>query len=202
MQIDFSALTSLEAYRWMANTVTPRPIAWVSTLSADGVANLAPFSFFQVISDTPPILMVNISTRGDGSLKDSMLNLQETGELVIQLVCADQVEAMNASSATLPRGTSEFEHCGIASEASVRVAPRRVKGAPVAFECRVAQLLPYPAHEPNCTLVFAEILYAHIDQSVLDEQGRIDAGKLDIVGRLGGKSYSYTRERFDLTRPN
>ncbi|PZP80223.1 MAG: flavin reductase family protein, partial [Stenotrophomonas maltophilia] len=63
-------------------------------------------------------------------------------------------------------------------------------------------LLPYLAHEPNCTLVFAEILYAHIDQGVLDEQGRIDAGKLDIVGRLGGKSYSYTRERFDLTRPN
>jgi flavin reductase (DIM6/NTAB) family NADH-FMN oxidoreductase RutF len=202
MQIDFSALTPLEAYRWLANTVTPRPIAWVSTLSASGIANLAPFSFFQVISDAPPTLLVNIAMRSDGSLKDSLLNLRETGELVIQLVCVEQVEAMNASSATLPRASSEFEHCGIASEASLRVGPPRVSGAPVAFECRVAQLQPYPAEQPNCTLVFAEILHAHIDAKVLDERGRIDAGKLDIVGRLGGKGYSYTRERFDLTRPD
>ena len=86
MQLDFADLSPLEAYRWLASTVTPRPIAWVSTRSAEGVTNLAPFSFFQVISDNPPTLLVNVNTRDDGSLKDSLRNAQSSGELAIQLV--------------------------------------------------------------------------------------------------------------------
>jgi len=202
MQLDFTTLTPLERYRWLASTVTPRPIAWVSSLSAEGVSNLAPFSFFQVISDDPPTLMVNVNHRPDGSLKDTLRNVQATGELVIQLVSFAQAEAMNASAAVLPYGISEFEHCGIASLPSVQVKPPRVAGAAVAFECKLVEAMPYPPAAPNCHLLFAQVLLAHIDEQVLNQQGRIDAGKLDLVGRLGGTAYTHTRERFDLTRPS
>lgn len=103
MQLDFTTIAPAEAYRWLASTVTPRPIAWVSTLSAEGASNLAPFSFFQVISDEPPTLMVNVSLRDDGSLKDTLRNVQATGQLVIHLVGAAQAETMNATSAWLPQ---------------------------------------------------------------------------------------------------
>ena len=200
MQLDFSTLAPIDAYRWLASTVTPRPIAWVSTCSMDGVSNLAPFSFFQVISSNPPTLLINVGLK-DGHPKDTARNARDTGELVVQLVNAEQAEAMNASAAALPHGISEFEHGAIASEPAIRVKAQRVAGAPVAFECRVAQILPYPAESPNCQLIFAEVLLAHIDDSVLDERGRVDSARLDLVGRLGGATYSYTRERFDMQRP-
>ncbi|MFI8382675.1 flavin reductase family protein [Pseudomonas sp. NPDC079086] len=201
MQLDFNTLEPLERYRWLASTITPRPIAWVSSQSEAGVSNLAPFSFFQVISDDPPTLMVNVNHRADGGLKDTLLNVQASGELVIQLVSFAQAEAMNASAAVLPYGISEFEQYGIASLPSQRVLPPRVAGAAVAFECRVAQIQAYPADKPNCHLIFAEVLLAHIDDAVLTEQGRIDAHKLDLVGRLGGMAYSRTRDTFEMRRP-
>lgn len=201
MQLDFTQLAPLDAYRWLASTVTPRPIAWVSTLSKDGVSNLAPFSFFQVISDDPPTLMVNVTTRDGGELKDTLRNVQETGELVIQLVSFGKAEAMNASAAWLPHGVSEFENCGIACEPSLRVRAPRVKGVPVAFECRLVEVQPYPRANPNCHMVFAEVLLAHIDDEVLTEAGRVDPQRLDLVGRLGGSAYARTRETFSMARP-
>lgn len=201
MQLDFTTLAPLDAYRWLASTVTPRPIAWVSTVSAEGITNLAPFSFFQVISDDPATLMVNISTRDDGSLKDTLRNVQATGELVIHLVSAAHADAMNASAAQLPHGISEFEHCGIATQPSTQVKPPRVAGAAVAFECTLAEVLPYPANNPNCHLIFARVLLGHIDDAVLSEKGRVDVDKLDLVGRLGGRAYCHTRNAFEMTRP-
>lgn len=202
MQIDFSHLSPVEAYRWLASTVTPRPIAWVSTRAADGTSNLAPFSFFQVISDEPPTLMVNISTRDDGTLKDTLRNVRETGELVIQLVSAAHAESMNASAAVLPYEVSEFEHCGIASVPAERVRAPRVAGAAVAFECEVAEIQPYPRDNPNCHLIFARVLLAHIDDAVLIDNGRhVDPQALDLVGRLGGSNYCTTRDRFSMVRP-
>ncbi|UUY07551.1 flavin reductase family protein [Pseudomonas sp. J452] len=201
MQLDFSRLSALEAYRWLASTVTPRPIAWVSSLSREGVSNLAPFSFFQVISDDPPSLMINVGTRDNGVLKDTLRNVQDTGELVIQLVSFAQAEAMNASAAHLPHGISEFSHCGIASLSSMLVRPPRVAGAPVAFECRLLEVQPFPRATPNCHLIFVEVLLAHIDDGVLNEQGRIDPQHLDLVGRLGGSQYCRTRDLFSLQRP-
>ncbi|MCY1283403.1 Flavin reductase like domain protein [compost metagenome] len=201
MQLDFSQLAPLDAYRWLASTITPRPIAWVSTLSRDGVSNLAPFSFFQIISDNPATLLVNINTRGDGQLKDTLRNVQDTGELVIHLVSFEQAEAMNASAALLPHGESEFEACGIATEPSLRVRPPRVQGAAVAFECKLAEIQPYPRANPNCHLVFAEVLLAHIDDAVLTDAGRVDPQRLDLVGRLGGSAYTRTRDTFNMVRP-
>ncbi|MFV3333244.1 flavin reductase family protein [Pseudomonas sp. NY15437] len=201
MQLDFTQLPKAEAYRWLASTVTPRPIAWVTTLSADGTSNLAPFSFFQVVSDSPPTLLVNTSVREDGSLKDTLHNVRETGELVIQLVSAAQAEQMNATAAWLPRGVSEIEHAGIATLPSERVAPPRVAGAPVAFECQLAEIMPYPADNPASMLIFARVLLAHIDDAVMQDARHVDPAKLDLVGRLGGTQYSYTRDTFSMIRP-
>ncbi|WP_454829858.1 flavin reductase family protein [Pseudoxanthomonas wuyuanensis] len=201
MRLDFSELGAAEGYRWLTATVTPRPIAWVSTRSPEGIDNLAPFSFFQVVCDDPPTLMISIGRRDDGGLKDTLVNARETGELVVQLVSHAQAAAMNASSANLPRGVSEFERCGIAAVASEQVKPLRVAGAPVAFECRVAEIKPYPAGRPTHHLVFAEVLLAHIDDGVLADARHADPARLDLVGRMGGSLYATTRDTFSMVRP-
>lgn len=201
MRLDFEALGAAEAYRWMIATVTPRPIAWVSTRSAKGVDNLAPFSFFQIVCDEPPTLMISIGNRPDGGEKDTLRNLRERGELVIQLVSVAQADAMNATSAALPHGASEFAHCGIEAVPAERVDVARVAGAAVAFECRLASILPYPAEAPNHHIVFAEVVLAHIDEAVLADGRHVDPAKLDVIGRLGGAGYATTRDVFALKRP-
>jgi flavin reductase (DIM6/NTAB) family NADH-FMN oxidoreductase RutF len=205
MRLDFAELGAAEAYRWMTATVTPRPIAWVSTRSADGIDNLAPFSFFQVVCDVPPTLMLSIGARADGGEKDTLRNLRERGELVIQLVSMAQGDAMNATAAGFPHGVSEFERCGVASTPSERVAPPRVADCAVAFECALASILPYPAHDPaqapSHHLVFAEVLLAHIDDAALGDARHVDPTKLDLIGRLGGSAYASTRDVFHLKRP-
>lgn len=206
MQLDFAALPAHEAYRWLTATVTPRPIAWVSTRSADGVDNLAPFSFFQVVCDAPPTLMLSIGLRPDGGEKDTLRNLRERGELVIQLVSAAQAETMNATAAAFPHGVSEFERCGVVPAASERVAPPRVAGSAVAFECALAGIQPYPAQPystdpPSHHLVFAEVLLAHIDDAAMSDARHVDPAKLDLIGRLGGAAYVRTRDVFQLKRP-
>lgn len=201
MQIDFSQLDHQECYRWLSCTVTPRPIAWVSTSSHEGVSNLAPFSFFQIICDKPPTLMVNIALQDDGRPKDTLRNIQETGELVIQLVSASQGELMNSTSATLSQEISEFEYSCIPSLPSKLIKPPRVKDAVVSYECRLAQILPYPPETPRWYTVYAEVLMAHIDDRVLDNQGRIDPLKLDVLGRLAGNTFCHTRELLEMVRP-
>jgi flavin reductase (DIM6/NTAB) family NADH-FMN oxidoreductase RutF len=201
MQLDFTQLAPADAYRWLASTVTPRPIAWVSSLAAEGQSNLAPFSFFQVISDEPPTLMVNTSIRDDGSVKDTLRNVRDTGQLVIHLVSAAQAEAMNATAAWLPHGVSEIDTLGIATLPSERVAPPRVAGAAVAFECELAQIQPYPADRPSCYLIFARVLLAHIDDAVLQDARHVDPARLDLIGRLGGSQYCRTRDTFSMIRP-
>lgn len=201
MQLDFAALPAHEAYRWLTATVTPRPIAWVSTRSADGIDNLAPFSFFQVVCDAPPTLMLSIGLRPDGGEKDTLRNLRERGELVIQLVSASQAETMNATAAAFPHGVSEFERCGVAAAASERVAPSRVAASAVAFECGLAAIQPYPAAAPTHHLVFAEVLFAHIDDAAMTDMRHVDPAKLDLIGRLGGAAYVRTRDVFQLKRP-
>jgi flavin reductase (DIM6/NTAB) family NADH-FMN oxidoreductase RutF len=201
MQLDFSQMDAAESYRWLSSTVTPRPIAWVSTLSANGIANLAPFSFFQVICDDPPTLMVNVGRRPNGELKDTVANVRETGELVIHLVSMEQSERMNATSATLAHDDSEFEHFGIATIPSTLVKPPRVAAAAVAFECTLAEVLPYPAEHPRQFLIFARVRLAHIDDAVMADDRHVDPAKLDLVGRLSGSWYSTTRDRFAMKRP-
>jgi flavin reductase (DIM6/NTAB) family NADH-FMN oxidoreductase RutF len=202
MLLDFSALKPRDAYGWMISTIMPRPIAWVSTISADGKTNLAPFSFFQGITANPPTLMfVPVNTR-DGTKKDTVRNIEAVPEFVVNLVSFAQGEQMNASSATLPYGESEFETFGIAAAPSERVRPPRVAEAPVAFECTLDRIVHIGEGPLAANVVFGRILLAHVDDGVLGADGRPDSARLDLIGRLGGEGFTRTRERFELERPD
>src|SRR5436190_18980142 len=135
MLLDFTALRPRDAYGWMISTILPRPIAWVSTISADGKTNLAPFSFFQGVCANPPTLMFVPVNLRDGTKKDTVRNIEQVPEFVVNLVSFELAEKMNRTSALLPYGESEFDAFGIASAPSERVRPPRVAAAPVAFEC-------------------------------------------------------------------
>lgn len=202
MLLDFSALKPREAYGWMISTILPRPIAWVSTISPEGKTNLAPFSFFQGITANPPTLMfVPVNTR-DGTKKDTVRNIESVPEFVVNLVSFALGEKMNASSATLPYGESEFAKFGIAAAASQRVRPLRVAAAPVAFECTLDRIVRIGEGPLAANVVFGRILVAHVSDAVLGADGRADPEKLDLIGRMGGETFTRTRERFDLERPD
>ncbi|MDB6167731.1 MAG: flavin reductase [Verrucomicrobia bacterium] len=202
MLLDFSTLAPRDAYQWMIGTILPRPIAWVSSISADGRANLAPFSFFQGITANPPTLMFVPVNNRQGGKKDTVRNIEEVPEFVVNLVPHRLAEKMNATSALLPYGESEFETFGIAATASDRVRPPRVAEAPVAFECRLHQIVNIGEGPLAANVIFGRILAAHIHDGVLGSDGRPDARKLDLVGRLGGEAYTTTRDTFHLERPD
>ena len=202
MRLDFTTLAPREAYGWMISTILPRPIAWVSTISSAGITNLAPFSFFQGVCANPPTLMfVPVNTR-DGKKKDTVRNLEQVPECVVNLVPFALAEQMNACAALLPYGESEFERFGITAAPSEQVHPPRVAAAPVAFECRLDRFVHIGEGPLAANVIFARILTAHIADDVLGDGGLPDAGKLDLIGRLGGESYARTTERFALQRPD
>ena len=203
MELDFDGLETRVAYRWMGSTITPRPVAWVSSLSESGVSNLAPFSFFQMVTAAPPTLMFCPLVQSDGSAKDSVANIRATGEFVVNLVSHDQIDLMNATSFTYPPSVSEFDTCQVPSIASRKIKPMRVRGAPVAFECRLAKLMPYPEHAPSCYVVFGEVVYGHFEESILDDKGYVDPVRLNLVSRMGGNWYGRTAssDNFELERP-
>jgi flavin reductase (DIM6/NTAB) family NADH-FMN oxidoreductase RutF len=202
MLLDFTQLAPRDAYGWMIGTILPRPIAWVSTISADGRTNLAPFSFFQGVTSNPPTLMfVPVNTR-EGTKKDTVRNIEQVPEFVVNLVPFALAEPMNATSAMLPYGESEFAAFGIAPTPSTRIRPPRVAAAPVAFECTLDRFVQIGEGPLAANVVFGRILVAHVSDAVLGPDGKPDAGKLDLIGRLGGESYARTTERFALKRPD
>jgi flavin reductase (DIM6/NTAB) family NADH-FMN oxidoreductase RutF len=201
MKLEFAQLSPREAYAWMISTILPRPIAWVSTVAADGRTNLAPYSFFQGVTANPPMLMfVPVNTR-DGTRKDTVRNLEAVPEFVVNLVSYPLAEQMNATAASLPYGESEFEKFGIAPAASERVRPPRVAAAPVAFECTLDRILPIGEGPLAANVVFGRIQLAHVSDAVIGADGRPDPDALDLIGRMGGESYARTRERFAIKRP-
>jgi flavin reductase (DIM6/NTAB) family NADH-FMN oxidoreductase RutF len=202
MILDFAQLAPRDAYGWMISTILPRPIAWVSTISLEGKTNLAPFSFFQGVTSNPPTLMfVPVNTR-DGTKKDTVRNIEAVAEFVVNLVPFALAEPMNQTSAMLPYGESEFAAFGIAPAPSERIRPPRVGAAPVAFECALDRIVQIGEGPLAANVVFGRILLAHVADGVLGSDGRPDAGKLDLIGRLGGEAYARTTERFSLKRPD
>jgi flavin reductase (DIM6/NTAB) family NADH-FMN oxidoreductase RutF len=186
----------------MTSLITPRPIAWVSTIDAEGRTNLAPFSFFNGVTSAPPtLLFVPVNLR-DGAKKDTVLNLEAVPECVVNIVPHGLAEKMNACAARLPHGESEFAAFGIAEAASVEVRPPRVAEAPAAFECRVRQIVPVGEGAGAANVVICDIVRMHVRDDVLGEDGAVDAARLDAVGRLGGEAYATTRDRFQLERPD
>ena len=200
MIVDFERIPAREAYQWIISAITPRPIAWVSTMSVAGMANLAPFSFFSGVTSNPPTLMFVPVNNRDGRSKDTVRNIEETREMVVNVVSAEQAVAMSATAAALPPEESEFAYAGLAATPSLRVKPLRVAGARVAFECTLHSIVKIGEGAGAANVVFGLIQCAHVADAVLDAAGKIDAAKLDNVGRMGGNDYCYTRERFKLER--
>jgi flavin reductase (DIM6/NTAB) family NADH-FMN oxidoreductase RutF len=201
MTLDFETLPQREAYAWMVNAITPRPIAWVSTLSAEGKTNLAPFSFFQGICSKPPMVMFSGSVDRHGRKKDSVINVGQVPEFVVNIVPHALGDVMNLTAAPLPHGESEFEKFHIESASSVKVRPPRVAAAPVAFECKLDRVIDLGDGPSGSNVVFGRIVHAHISDSVLGADGQIDPRKLDTIGRMGGDFYTRTTELFAIVRP-
>jgi flavin reductase (DIM6/NTAB) family NADH-FMN oxidoreductase RutF len=202
MLLDFSSLEPRDAYAWMISTIMPRPIAWVSTLSLEGRTNLAPFSFFQGVTSNPPTLMFVPVNNRSGVKKDTIRNIEQIPEFVVNLVSYAQAGQMNSTSALLPYGESEFEAFGVDALPSERVRPPRVAGAPVAFECTLDRIVHIGEESLGANVVFGLIHLAHVSDAVLGPDGRPDPGKLDLIGRMGGNTYARTTERFDIERPD
>ena len=202
MHLDFAQMPPSDAYAWMTSTIQPRPIAWVSTVSSEGVTNLAPFSFFQGITANPPTLMfVPVSNRS-GLPKDTLRNIEATREFVVNVVPFALADSMNACAALLPYGESEFAAFGIEATPSKKVRPPRVAKSPAAFECVLHSIVRIGEGPGAANVVFGRILGMHVAEGVLGADGRPDAAKLDLVGRLGGEDYTRTTERFALKRPD
>lgn len=202
MLLDFSKLHPRDAYQWMISTILPRPIAWVSTISADGKTNLAPFSFFQGVTANPPTLMICPVNNRAGEKKDTVRNIEAVPEFVVNLVPRVLAEPMNATSALLPYGESEFSTFNVAAAPSSQVRPPRVALSPVSFECRLHQIVNIGEGPLAANVIFGRILLAHVHDDVLGADGKPDSNKLDLIGRLGGEAFSMTRETFSLPRPD
>lgn len=201
MQYDTRAQSAEFTYKLITATVTPRPIAWVSTLSKAGARNAAPYSFFNAMGNDPPTLVLGLMRDPEKGFKDTCQNILDTGEFVVNLVSAAMAEAMNATCVNAPAGVDELALAGLETEPSLKIAPGRIKGAPVAFEC---SLLSAVVTGPNQTIAIGRIEVIHIgDDYLLDaERGHVDNRKLDLIARLHGSGwYQKGGERFEMVRP-
>jgi flavin reductase (DIM6/NTAB) family NADH-FMN oxidoreductase RutF len=203
-----SQLSHKDLYSLMLNSVAPRPIAWVSSLSASGQPNLAPFSFFNAVCSKPPLLVFAPAMRApkktqDQSTwqaKDTLRNIRETKEFVINVVTYELAEAMNQTSGEYDASIDEFDLAGIDSAPSQIVKPRRVAQSPVCFECKLYQILDFNPEAEGSSLVIGEIVSVHINDQYLKD-GRLDRDSLDLIGRMGGMQYTRTTQRFEMVRP-
>ncbi len=193
-------------YKLMIGAIVPRPIAFVSSLDVRGVRNLAPFSFFNGVSADPPVVLFCASVRREdpqrslGPHKDTLLNVIDTREFVINVVTESIAEKMNLTSAQVPPDVDEFELSGLTPVASELVKPPRVAESPVQMECRLRQIVEISEKLHGSTIVLGDVLRFHVREDLV-ENFRIDADKLAAIGRMGGPTYVRTRDRFDLERP-
>lgn len=190
MQIDPATLDKRATYRLMISCIVPRPIAWVSTQSPDGVLNAAPFSYFQALGGQPPMIMIAIGNRRTGEPKDTRRNIEATGEFVVNILGEAAAPQMVRSSVDHPYGVSEFDEVGITAVASERVAPPRIGECGVALECKLDRVLQLG----GSGVVIGEVVLFHIDDDLLDADGLVDPVRLNPMGRLGGNNYAPVRE--------
>lgn len=199
MRFDTEKLTPQENYKLLIGGILPRPIAWVSTVSINGHVNLAPFSFFTVASANPPILCFNPMYTQDAQAKDTLRNIREQGEFVINTVSAAHLDVMNKSCHNLPHDEDEFEYAGINKAESSFVKPPRVKDAVVSFECKLNQIVDLGDDALSGHLILGDVVAVHVDDDAVFE-GKINSDKLDAIARMSGVDYSLTRERIQLSR--
>ncbi|WP_445323620.1 flavin reductase family protein [Pontibacter sp. H249] len=188
--IDPKEIKTAEVHALLLGAIAPRPIAFASTTDLEGNVNLSPFSFFNVFSAKPPIVVFSPARRvRDNTSKHTLENVELTKEVVINIANFDIVEQMSLASTEYDKGINEFIKAGLTPEASVLVKPPRVKEAPVALECKVNDIISLGLEGGAGNLVICEVLLMHINESILDENGKIDPFRLDAVARMGGDYY-------------
>jgi flavin reductase (DIM6/NTAB) family NADH-FMN oxidoreductase RutF len=190
-----------DIYKLMIGVIVPRPIAFVSTMSAAGIGNLAPFSFFTGISANPPVICFSPMIRGsDGSPKDTLRNIEDVKEFVVNVVSEEFAEKMNICSVEFPPEVDEFEASGLTPIPSDLVKPPRVKESHINLECRLVQIVRVSAKPLGGSLVLGQVLRFHIDEALFDHY-KINPDKLHAIGRMGGPTYTRTTDLFDMVRP-
>ena len=184
-------LETKDLHKLLLSAVAPRPIAFASTIDSRGTGNLSPFSYFNVFSSNPPILIFSPSRRvRDNTTKHTLQNSEETREVVINMVDYSIVDQMSKSSKEYPKGVNEFKETGLTEVRSLKVKPPRVLESPVSFECVVDNIISLGDNGGAGQLVIAKVVYVHINSNLLDSNGEIDPTKLDLVARMGGDWYS------------
>ena len=187
-------------YRVLTGVVVPRPIAFVSTRSTDGVDNLAPYSFFNAVAYDPPTVVFSSSRTVGRKSKDTLRNVEETGEFVVNVVVDDIADAMNRTAAEFPEDIDEFEIAGLTSIPSEIVKPPRVAESPVNMECRLEQVVNIGDPNHGHGLVIGTIVLMHVRDDIIDGH-RINQARLKPTGRLAGNMYCHTADTFELVRP-
>jgi flavin reductase (DIM6/NTAB) family NADH-FMN oxidoreductase RutF len=207
MIVSPSDLSHSELYGLLLNSVAPRPIAWVSTVNAAGQPNLAPFSFFNAVCADPPLLAFAPGLRrpkqaeaNHGEPKDTLRNVRETKEFVVNMVTYKLAEAMNLTSGEYDFSVNEFELAKLTPQPSKIVRPPRVAESPVSFECRLHQILDFSSAPTSSSLVIGKIVSIYLNDAHLND-GKLDRDSLDLVGRMGGMQYTRTTQRFEMVRP-
>jgi len=203
ISIDPKDVSSTKLQGYLQSAVGPRPIAFASTIDENGVPNLSPFSFFNIFSANPPILIFSPARRvRDNTIKHTLINAEATREVVINVVNFDIVQQTSLSSSEYPDGVNEFIKAGFTAIPSETVKPYRVAQSPVQFECKVNEIISLGTQGGAGNLVICEILKMHISESVLDENGNIDPFKIDLVSRMGGNWYSRANQGlFEVAKP-
>jgi flavin reductase (DIM6/NTAB) family NADH-FMN oxidoreductase RutF len=200
--IDPAEYASGDIYKLMIGLIVPRPIAFVSTVDAGGVRNLAPFSYFTACSTNPPVVCFCSAVRsGPQPQKDTLLNIEATGEFVVNIVSEELTVQMNMTSAEAPPYVDEFELSGLTPLKSDLVRPPRVAESKVHMECRLRQVIRVSEKPGGGNLVLGDVLRFHVREDVLGDGLKIDAEKLKAIGRMGGPTYVRTHDRFDMQRP-
>ncbi len=201
MTLDPSKEQAQTVYKLMIGIIVPRPIAFVSTENAQGARNLAPFSFFTAISANPPIVCFSPMRNGRGEMKDTLRNIEATGEYTINIVSEDFADKMNLCSGEYPPEVDEFKVSGLTPVASDIVKPARVGESRASMECRLVQIVEASKLPLGGSLVMGEVVRFHIAEEISGADLRVDPDKLNAIGRMGGPTYTRTHDRFDIQRP-
>lgn len=201
MWIDVRESEVLKVYQMLVGLVTPRPIAWVTSRAADGLINLAPFSFFNVFGANPPIVVFSPTLKRDGTKKDTLLNIEATKEFVIHASTEPHADAINASSAPYPPEVSEVEQLHLATVPSRLVATPRLADAPWALECKLLEIRSYGDGPIAANLVIGQVVAMHVAEAILGPDGMPDPRKLKSIARLGAEYWCRTQDLFELPRP-
>jgi flavin reductase (DIM6/NTAB) family NADH-FMN oxidoreductase RutF len=205
LTIDPKEIPTPKLQGYLQGAIAPRPIAFASTVDKNGVVNLSPFSFFNMFSTKPPVIIFSPARRvRDNTTKHSLENVLEVPEVVVNIVSYAMVEQASLASCEYPKGVNEFEKAGFTAMPSERVKPPRVAESPASFECKVNQVISLGSEGGAGNLIVCEIVLAHFKKDILDDQGHVDPQKLDVVARMGGDYYcrAHGENIFTVPKPN